>query len=1166
MKRIVLIGCAALSVAGGGTALGAAKMDGSHLHQMTLEYRTPHLDWGFGGTRAVTRLRVLFIVPRDSAREVAELVQRLPVTFEAVVAYDTRQLGIDNIYEAMVDGTSPYAKGQELLKRLETDYDAVVLGNVDFRALPSAAQYRILTLVRNGAGLLLFHGASGKRLPYSKLYAQARDTADFFAGFSCAPASPEPELAAWRFGKGTLVHIPYRDAALPVKMALTPAFPVTRAWQANYENAMVLVMRALLWAAPADPLAVRFACPDLAKSPTLPASGADVPVALSGPGADRARLAYRIRDAYNRVVAEGLSKARDGHRVRVPALSGGRYFCDLMVQQGGHTVNAGLYAFTVASACGDVRVAAPDTVFDRAPIDARFTLEKPSPEPCRLRVKLLDSPKHQTWHQQELDVPANAREVAFRLEGYALPSIAGYLVCELSDAQGRGLAQAEQVLYFPDYSIPAYINFAWESLQEGMGPLLAPQTIETLGWNIALSHPVKDTGYPRAATMLNQRSVVYSTRIGLGKGAKGEAKQYSWFFLGKEDLGAAKALGDDHCFYRPEVQALWRSGLRQRISGLPRHSPVIYSLGDENHFDVEAGFGPHDLKYFRDFVARQYGSVEALNREWDSAYKDFSEVPHLTLHEALALTNYPAWFDHRQYMEQMYADTHHFCRDVIRECDPRAVVGAEGSVPGDMELTMGKLDFWGPYSNLVEDEVLRSLGADKLRTHWWGGLTRGNAVLYPQQLNHALKGSVKGSAWYTATCSSVHSAFAVDYALPDYVKGYLPSMDMLRFGVGQLLIANPLHDSGVRFFWSHPSNAAKLLDPRFIGPGDGLSTLIQASYSEGVGFEFVSERTLERLADPKVKILFLSGLGALSDAAAQAIVAFVNRGGTAVADLNCGLLNEHLRVRTENPLRDLFGNVVRAGLPEPGLAPVAITTEFNGQPLAFAAAKALTTPGSGCFQVRKVGRGQAVLLNFGWSSAVNTADAATPVTRFFTGLLRGAGVELPYGVEAAPAGTMVRLRQGKDFSLLGVRIPDREVAAKPACRVALPGKAYVYRCDTGYVGRTDRLKGDFDGTPFNLFALFSEKQQAPQVGLPEAVARGGAARLDLSGVPDGRIVRVTLCAPDGSPLTARHQVVNRADTQACLLRFAYDDPAGTYEVRITDVATGLSSRKSLRVQ
>ena len=98
----------------------------------------------------------------------------------------------------------------------------------------------------------------------------------------------------------------------------------------------------------------------------------------------------------------------------------------------------------------------------------------------------------------------------------------------------------------------------------------------------------------------------------------------------------------------------------------------------------------------------------------------------------------------RQFMEKAYSDLHHFLADEIRKVHPGAKVGAEGSRPAEMEQTIDTLEFWGPYSRLVEDEVLRCLGRDKFRTLWWGGYvgSHGGRGKYPMPLDCSGKDDV----------------------------------------------------------------------------------------------------------------------------------------------------------------------------------------------------------------------------------------------------------------------------------------------------------------------------------------------------------------------------------------------------------------------------------------
>ena len=92
--------------------------------------------------------------------------------------------------------------------------------------------------------------------------------------------------------------------------------------------------------------------------------------------------------------------------------------------------------------------------------------------------------------------------------------------------------------------------------------------------------------------------------------------------------------------------------------------------------------------------------------------------------------NFAAWGDHRAYMEKMYADGLAFLRREIQKLDPDAYVGMEGSACGDIELTMGQLEYYGPYSHCVNDEVMRSLGKARAACFTWDATARATLEIY----------------------------------------------------------------------------------------------------------------------------------------------------------------------------------------------------------------------------------------------------------------------------------------------------------------------------------------------------------------------------------------------------------------------------------------------------
>ncbi|HOJ39009.1 MAG TPA: hypothetical protein PK644_00910, partial [bacterium] len=142
----------------------AARHNGDYLHVITTSYVTPHLVWG--KPLSTGKIKCLFIVGRQGAREVVELWQRMDLDYEAVTVFHSGLLAMEDMYEGQVEGTTAYEKKKELLTKLEKDYDVFILGNVRFDILPSEVKYRILEKVKNGAGLVFFynHGTIYKKI------------------------------------------------------------------------------------------------------------------------------------------------------------------------------------------------------------------------------------------------------------------------------------------------------------------------------------------------------------------------------------------------------------------------------------------------------------------------------------------------------------------------------------------------------------------------------------------------------------------------------------------------------------------------------------------------------------------------------------------------------------------------------------------------------------------------------------------------------------------------------------------------------------------------------------------------------------------------------------------------------------------------------------------
>ena len=207
-----------------------AKLDGRQLHGLSADYVTPHLIWASSPTPVLPR--VLFIVPRSGAREVIELHQRLAMNWSAYLCYDHTCIAKSDMYDAPYEGTSLLEKQQELMARLEDDYDLIVLGEVLFRALPDEAKYIILTKVEKG-WTCCWSAWRSERLPYRKLYLNRLQEPDFLLDFpssmSTRPEQTKPMLQASQLGAGRIVHLSYYGKRSH-GLSLTPYLPYNREW------------------------------------------------------------------------------------------------------------------------------------------------------------------------------------------------------------------------------------------------------------------------------------------------------------------------------------------------------------------------------------------------------------------------------------------------------------------------------------------------------------------------------------------------------------------------------------------------------------------------------------------------------------------------------------------------------------------------------------------------------------------------------------------------------------------------------------------------------------------------------------------------------------------------------------------------------------------------
>ena len=867
----------------------------------------------------------------------------------------------------------------------------------------------------------------------------------------------------------------------------------------------------------------------------------------------------RIRDRWNNILNGEI-------------MPGGIYYHDLLGGNGAFAIKME----SIPSPIGDIAIDIPRTVEPNAGFSGQFSFEKPFEDPTTALIELLDSPYGRLWFQKSISLESGHNNVEFSIEKHCLPTLAGYLrVTIFHPINKRPLALTEKELFFPNRKFADYEQLMWCVARS---ETIAQQVVDRLGFRMGIS--AGDGSYVTRTAKLNQRLVTYTSGIRYSLNADENGR----VVLPPNVKPSPLVPDGDYCFYRPNVHQYWQEMASQMIREL---KPALYDLGDELRFNYQAGYGKYDNFYFRQFLQHEYGTIQELNANWKTAYSSFEEIP---VTEGKNPKNFAAWGDHRAYMEKMYADGLAFLRKEIKKHDPDACVGMEGSACGDIELTMGELEYYGPYSHCVNDEVMRSFSKATIRTTWHGGYpnnTHGGRIRYPLILMEGLvKGSINTNSYYLAWPGHNHSILASDGRISEFGALQEETMKQLNEGQAQLLIRNKLMQRGVMIYWSPKSQTALLLDPRCGDPAaksrmwglqdktlemnewshsfwdpQTITPVLEWAYHRGEGIEFVSARTLNRLKN--CRVLFLCSAAALSDKEAAAIHQFVFDGGTVIADFMPGLLNEHLSPRNVGALSALFGEDSFADI-SPARRQYLNTAKFKAKDVYMRESP---------FQVRNCGKGKAVLLNFALADAQLNASDETP---FDAMLDRFVPVKPLFMVDEPVKDIMIRVRENPDFTLYSIlavndfkRVPKmfQKVykVGDPERRltITLPDLGYAYQGENGRACfLSDKLYVSFKDGPLKQFAVFNSVQTPPKFDITDAIL---GKPIDFTPPPlsPGRIYRLQITDPSGSLVKT---VVFDCQENLPLLAFDYNAPRGSYTATLLDIATGLNATKQFMLQ
>lgn len=399
---------------------------------------------------------------------------------------------------------------------------------------------------------------------------------------------------------------------------------------------------------------------------------------------------------------------------------------------------------------------------------------------------------------------------------------------------------------------------------------------------------------------------------------------------------------DDPSFWetaRPRLESLVRPYIPLR--------PLLYQLRDELSIATLASpmdycFGPHTLAAFREWLRGRYGSVEALNQEWETAFAAWDEVTPMTTYEikdreraALAAgrpENYAPWADHREFMDLTFARSIDRLRGWVRELDPATPVGIEGT---QMPSAWGGFDLWRlsravdwiePYDIAGSREILRSFlpqGATILSTVFGSDFNRIRQKLWSLLL-HGDRGAI---VWDDDASRSVLKD-QEGLPLTDRGRGLAPVFAELKEAAPLLFRLRRLGDgiaihysqASLRAHWMIESRVDRDTWPRRFSSYEAAFSKIarvrdgymRVMEDLGLQYDFVSYEQIEEGGLAGYKVLLMPQSVAMSERECRRIEEFVREGGAVIADDMVATMNEHCRRLPRGRLDELFATGGRA--------------------------------------------------------------------------------------------------------------------------------------------------------------------------------------------------------------------------------------------------------------
>ena len=599
------------------------------------------------------------------------------------------------------------------------------------------------------------------------------------------------------------------------------------------------------------------------------------------------------------------------------------------------------------------------------------------------------------------------------------------------------------------------------------------------------------------------------------------------------------------------------------VKELSRFNMAFYNLGDENalsmHGKAEVCLCNECAVRFRAYLKNLYGTIEKLNAQYGSKFKDFESIKPLPLDEAADKELLSMWLDFRMFMDSSFTEWHKLIIDHVRKYDKVSPVGIEGmtypanSYTGfNLSQMLPNFDFCAPYFIRRDIHALKYMKNNSIKSAWYGTYDgrMGEQNMRQTPWKYLFAG-LGGAFWWYSGYPGYSNAtiFRDDLGL---LKQFTQSADEIRkikdSGIGKLLIDSNLQKCGIAVHYSQACLHASTLNPDKTSWELSINNTGDLIQSLGLDYEYLNPQEILAGKLKDFKVLFMPYSQALSKKEAAAIKEFVRNGGLLIADFTPGIMNEHGKFLDDSLLADVFGSFDKMNIKKYGKGTaVYLDNYIDGIS-------------------HKIPRGSAVGIQRAMLAVLKKYAGVVP----FATALDNKKAIVEYGIfEDGDAKYLTFLGPlteagAKQKSTAGAEGNAEQIvvsAANTSRTVTLIEPRHVYDLKTNkYLGYVKTFTFVQQPAVGQVFACLKEKAATPEVSAPKSFERGKIAEFSIQKVPNTCIV--TIVDPTGKTVFRKN--ISKNGT----FRFipALNAPSGKYSVNVRNVIGGAIKTVNLNLK